>query len=161
MEISPTRISPSTPTPPPAVTSPAAPPSGLTPREASQRHRGPRREGDEDGIEIGTGGVTWSLCSSWHNCWRGGSWSGSPHRLQGGKRAFGLQMRRRIPLGSDLQIWENNELGSTLRLRSANNNEKERVRGNSGSSSCTKSTDSPASSKQANAKPARSERETV
>ena len=117
MEISPTRISPSTPTPP-AVTSPAAPPSGLTPREASQRDRGPRREGDEDGIEIGTGGVTWSLCSSWHNCWRGGSWSESPQRImQGGKRAFGLQMRRRIPLGSDLQIWENNELGSTLRLR--------------------------------------------
>ena len=53
MEISPTRISPSTPTPP-AVTSPAAPPSGRTPREASQRDRGPRREGDEDGIEIGT-----------------------------------------------------------------------------------------------------------
>ena len=116
MEISPTRISPSTPTPP-AVTSPAAPPSGRTPREASQRHRGPRREGDEDGRGIGTGGVTWSLCSSLHNCWRGGSWSGSPHRIQGGKRAFGLQMRRRIPLGSDPRIWdwENNELGSTLR----------------------------------------------
>ena len=41
-------------------------------------------------------------------------------------------------------------------LNTANNNEKERVRGNSSSSSCTKSTDSPASSKQA--KPARSER---
>ena len=43
-----------------------------------------------------------------------------------------------------------------LNTATANNNEKERVRGNSSSSSCTKSTDSPASSKQA--KPARSER---
>ena len=43
-----------------------------------------------------------------------------------------------------------------LNTATANNNEKERVWGNSSSSSCTKSTDSPASSKQA--KPARSER---